>query len=129
MKDKVISFRLTKSEYQLLKRLSDAEGLEIKDYIKHRIFREPVSYKLSCNDREEIQQLEGLIQQLQKELNNSKNEIKENTKSYASAIVKQIRQELQKKDCNCASNTAVIATAVVSTLLIITAIAFTAFWQ
>lgn len=124
MKDKVISFRLTKSEYQLLRKLSDAEGLEIKDYIKQRIFRDPVSYNLVCNgNREEIQRLSEELNSIKNSINNSisnsEQEIKDNTRKYANAVVKELKEELQKKDCDCASLKAlVISTLVVSAVLI-----------
>ena len=52
MKDKVVSFRLSEEEYKNLVKLANKEGLEIKDYIKQRIFSSPVVYSLDCNNNE-----------------------------------------------------------------------------
>ena len=52
MKDKVVSFRLSEEEYKNLVKLANKEGLEVKDYIKQRIFTSPVAYSLDCNNDE-----------------------------------------------------------------------------
>jgi len=52
MKDKVVSFRLSQKEYDSLVKLANKEGLEVKDYIKQRIFSSPVVYKISCKEKD-----------------------------------------------------------------------------
>ena len=68
MKDKVVSFRLSEEEYKNLVKLANKEGLEIKDYIKQRIFSSPVVYSLDCNNNE-IENLKLYIRQTIKNTN------------------------------------------------------------
>ena len=68
MKDKVVSFRLTEEEYKNLVKLANKEGLEVKDYIKQRIFTSPVVYSLDC-DNDEIGNLRLDIRQTIKNTN------------------------------------------------------------
>lgn len=87
MSKKIIGFRVSEEERELLERLAAAENKELSEYIRERVFADIIKYELKCScekEKEELKQAinretkqvkELLTEQLKEQLNDVKSEI------------------------------------------------------
>ncbi|HHG73803.1 MAG TPA: hypothetical protein ENK22_02050 [Persephonella sp.] len=67
MKDKIISFRVSKSEYEILKKLAQLENKELSQLILENTLSRPVSFvKVSDNEEKIKPELEKLKREIMK---------------------------------------------------------------
>ena len=106
MSKKIIGFRVSEEERELLERLAAAENKELSEYIRERVFADIINYELKCScekEKEELKQAissetkqvkELLTEQLKEQLNDVKSEIETLKKS-----INIVNSTLHKK-CN-----------------------------
>lgn len=79
MKDKIISFRVSKSEYEILKKLAQLENKELSQLILENTLSRPISFVKASNDKEkikaELEKLKREIMQLHNQIEAAKEDI------------------------------------------------------